>query len=207
MYLLVFDIINSRHKKLVLPTIFSVENHCRKYNIDLDKAEIAGGDQIRILSDQPQKMLEMVIDILATLNKFDLNARVYVTTGTIDIDTVPINGMQGDIFYKMKNLEIASKKGMLETVNQMYYQGNEYTDEISLLLESFAKLVLVKGNYLPCIYMSVYENLSQSKIGQRLNLSQSTINNQLVKANAPLVVRYSRVIGKLIEEDICSYTI
>lgn len=205
MYLLIFDLIDSRKKKVILSDIIDIQNFITKFEIDGDKIEITGGDQIRLLSDKPQFLISIILECLAKLGEHGLKARVYVSTGHIERLDVPINEMQGDIFYKAKDLEINSKTEKVIKDNQIFYVGAEHTEELELLFNAFAKLVLHKPNYLNTVVCSVYLGMSQTAIAQELNMSQSSINNQLVKSNANLVLKYQKVIGKLIEEEVWTY--
>lgn len=205
MYLLIFDIIDSRTKKFDVNLVFNKSYYQEKYQINSNLIEVTGGDQLRLLSNKPDHLLEIIISTLTHLSNYDLKSRVYVTTGELASfnKTDSISTLQGDIFYRAKELELVSKQLSLASDNAIYYSGGPRTAELRLVFASFSKLVLKHSRYIKALDMYVYEQMTQSQIAHKLNLSQSTVNNQLAKSNINMYKDFDTVIRKLIEEELC----
>lgn len=206
MILITFDIIDSRKKEVRLNTVFTntkIEKIRNKFDINTYHIEISGGDQLRLLIEDTNHVIELLIYVYSLLNEYQLKARAFITVGEYSDSTERINVMTGSIFYRNKELETSTKKSKGNKNNFVYYRGNGKTEEINLLLYTFSKLVLYKPEYLKALYLYEYQNLNQVTIASELGLSQSTINNQLIKTNRETISSYNNVISRLIKEEKC----
>lgn len=205
MYLLSFDLIDSKAKDLQMRSIVTSEVEmeiCEKYSVSGKNMEIIGGDQLRIMHNDPKILGQIIIFILIKLAEFDAKARIYVTIGDTVGKELKLSHMTGDIFYKSRELEAEMKVKSTNKHNQIYYRGLSKTEQLNLLFISYSRLVLHKPKYLEALYKSVYENKKQTLIAAELGISQSAVNNQLKKVNVDLVTSYNKVISELIEEEL-----
>lgn len=207
MFLISFDLINSSINRLQMSKLISKQSLteiCEKFRIGKNHIEITGGDQLRILHSNTYDVCEIIIYILNILSASKVQARVFISVGDYYDQDQSLGLMTGDIFYRNKDLENETKNVKNSNNNFVYYLGLDKTEEINLLLYSFSKLVLNKLGYLNTLYLYNYKQYTQKQIGELLNLSQSSVNNQLNKANANMVATYNQVIASLIEEEICN---
>lgn len=207
MYLLTFDIINSKANDIQMRTVITDEVIAQisdKFEIDQKQIEIVGGDQLRIIHCDVTVINQLIIFVLIILTKGQIKARVFLSTGEYVGTNQPINQMTGQIFYRGQELEKTVKKGKLNKNISIHYLGGKNSEEINLIMNMYSRLAFSKPQYLYSLYKYVYEKKSQTQICKELNLSQSTINNQLKKVNVDLVTSYNNIIIKLIREEICS---
>ncbi len=202
MFLLTFDVIGSRDNKISLNKVFNLNEYIQKYNINSNLIEISAGDQLRIMNDDVNQLFDIVMYTFKLLNEHELCARTFVTLGSYELDS-KLNTMQGDIFYKSRELELKVKAGTALNGNSIYYAGYEKSEEINLLFESFSKLSLQKAAYIEALYMYIYNQLNQVEVAKVLDVSQSTVNNQLAKSNVKMYNRFEKVITELIKEEMC----
>lgn len=205
MYLLAFDLINSRLDNTQISKVITadvIEQISNQYAIDSNLIEIVGGDQLRILHSDV-KVLNQLIYILVLLVTAKLKVRVYVTAGNFVGADEPLVQMTGEIFYRSKELETEIKATKHNNQISIHYLGGDKTEEINLMFNMYSRLVLRKPQYLHALYKSVFENKNQTEIANELELSQSTVNNQLKKANADLLSSYNSIIINYISEELC----
>lgn len=206
MYLLAFDLINSRLDNTQISKVITaevIEQISNQYAIDSNLIEIVGGDQLRILHSDVKVLNQLIMHILVLLVTAKLKVRVYVTIGNFVGANEPLAQMTGEIFYRSKELETEIKATKHNNQISIHYLGGDKTEEINLIFNMYSRLVLHKPQYLHALYKSVFENKNQTEIANELGLSQSTVNNQLKKANADLLSSYNRVIINYISEELC----
>lgn len=206
MYLISFDIIESRKHALQLTEVFTnqvVSEYHQKYQIDSGLIEIYGGDQFRLLADNSALIIELVIETFTRLYDYQMQARCFITVGEINNSANQISSATGEIFYQNRQLEADVKATKNPKSNTIYYRGLDKSDEISLLFSTFNKLVLNKPGYLKALYNYHFCGRSQVEVARLIGISQSTVNNQLNKVNSELISSYNQVISKLIEEELC----
>lgn len=206
MYLLVFDIIDSRlNETQIIDTIDNKQMNklIAKYTISPDYIEIAGGDQLRILCSNSNVIMSLILDVYRILGNSGLKARLLVTNGEINDTNGKINTMTGDVFFKNKNLEEKVKEYNKTKDNYIAYDGILHTQELNLLFNSFSKLCLKKEKYINTLYLYLVENKTQSEIAKLQGIKQPSVNNQLKSSNKDLALDYIKVISKLLQEDLC----
>lgn len=206
MYLITFDIIESRSKEVYISDIITdsiIDQYCHKYGIDRNLIEIYGGDQLRLLHDNPHQLLEILIETFKYLYTNKLTARCFISHGQLNLKTGKISSATGEIFYSNRQLEADVKQDKKIKVNSVFYTGAEKTSELQLIFATLNKLVLHKPEYLEALYYYQFRELSQVETANLIGISQSTVNNQLNKVNHQLISSYNQVISKLIEEELC----
>lgn len=209
MYLMAFDIIDSRKNKIQITDIITdevIKEYCQKFKIDNNLIEITGGDMFRLVNDNPAQILELIIYTYQLLSTVKLEARCFITVGDINLKNGRINTATGSLFYKNSQLEDDVKKYKNTKVNSIYYDGFDNTEELRLIFKTFSRLILNKPAYLKSLYMYNYQHKSQLEISKIIGISQSSVNNQLNKANSELISSYNQVITKLIEVELCVVT-
>lgn len=205
MYLLVFDIIDSKLSDTQIVDVIDSEQIERlkdDYQISSDYIEIAGGDQLRIICSDYSNIMALILDVYSRLGNGGLKSRLFITNGNINNDG-QINTMTGSLFFKNKSLEERVKEYNKTKDNFIAYDGSLRTQELNLLFNTFSKLCLKKGKYINTLYLYLIENKTQSQIAEILGIKQPSVNNQLKSANKELAIDYMQVITKLLQEDLC----
>lgn len=203
MYLLTCDLINSKQDNLKI--IDAIDNHAildiiNKFGINERYIEINGGDQIRILFQNSQIAIKLIVHILSLLADHKMHARCYLSSGhEIEMENLSIATATGQLFYDNKQLEQMTDKR--QTKNYIYFSSvdQESTQLGQLLFSALSELCLAKATYLKTLYMYVYEQKTQAVISEELNKSQSTINNQLIKTHAALFKDFEVEIKKILD--------
>lgn len=203
MYLITIDIINSKTSNVRLEDCFTEEQLielCSSYDLNRNDLWFHDGDQISIGCQESGSVIELSLNLLLILHQHGLLGRVYIIK---EKDILSSNlALNTELRKRQIKLEVYSKNKYKQEFNSIYYHGYSKTNEINLLLVSLSKLCLSKVNYLPALYMTVYQGKKQAEIAEHVDLSQAAIVNQLRKANARLLVDFETEITKLLENDL-----
>lgn len=205
MYLLVFDIIDSKLSNTQIIDVIDdqqINRLINKYAISSDYIEIAGGDQLRILCTDYSVIMSLILEVYHLLAIGGLKSRLFITNGSVS-NRGKINTMTGSLFFKNKLLEEKVKEYNKTKDNYIAYDGNMRTQELNLLFNTFSKLCLKKVRYINTLYLYLIENKTQSEIAEFLDIKQPSVNNQLKSANKDIAKDYIQVITKLLQEELC----
>lgn len=205
MYLLVFDIIDSKLSNTQIIDVIDdqqINRLINKYTISSDYIEIAGGDQLRILCTDYSVIMSLILEVYHLLAIGGLKSRLFITNGSVS-NRGKINTMTGSLFFKNKHLEEKVKEYNKTKDNYIAYDGNMRTQELNLLFNTFSKLCLKKVRYINTLYLYLIENKTQSEIAEFLDIKQPSVNNQLKSANKDIAKDYIQVITKLLQEELC----
>lgn len=209
MFLITFDVIDSRKMSTKLADIINIDEYlsdlCKEYSIYNKNIQIHDGDQIRVLVKKYLSVVEIILDVLSFLISNDIKARVFISCG--NIETKGYNNLSeadGDMFHKNKKLEETSKNDLnyyKEKQCSIRYLGYENSALLDILFLSVSKLCLKKADNIQVIFKKHFKGFTQKQLADELDISQTAIFKKLKASELRYLNSAVIEINKLLEKE------
>ncbi len=210
MFLLCYDVIDSRIQEKRLADIAELNNYFNKlsqdYDLSNEQIQVHDGDQIRILLSDSSRILKLAFDVFTFLTANSLSARLFISSGQLNTkEKKDIRIADGPVFYLNRQLEDKCK------ADQNYYRDKHnsirYISETSksnlldILFLSFSKLALKKSLNATVIYYYLFKHDTQTSLANRLGVSQVAISGRLKNMNINLLEQMVQQIDILLDDE------
>ncbi|MFV0288223.1 MAG: hypothetical protein ACK5HR_02050 [Mycoplasmatales bacterium] len=208
MFLLTFDIIDSKQQEIKLIDVLKNQRYFnklqQKYKINKKNFQINEGDQIRILVHENFKILELILETLAYLGRSNLKVRVFITKGELlSNDYQSLSELNADIFYQNKKLERETKAdSFLYSSKSCIIRYQNTNNLIDSLFLSISRLSLTKVENIAIIYQYIYENKTQQQLAKAYEVSQMAISKKLKKSEIYVLKKLILEINELLQKEL-----